>query len=56
MDATAIKAHAPMINSEVEREDESSMRYISFVCGLAMVGAELGTAEVVGAIVGDCYE
>lgn len=53
MDATAIKAHAPMINSDVERDDESSTRYMSFFNVLAMVGDVLGAVEVVGVNVGD---
>jgi hypothetical protein len=49
-----MKAHAPIIKRDVERDDESSTKYISLFRVLATVGAELGTAVTVGAAVGDC--
>lgn len=54
MDATAMKAHAPMINRDVERVDEPSIRYMSFLNALAMLGAVLGMLDAVGDNVGDC--
>lgn len=48
-----MKAAAPIITSEVVRVDDPSIRYMSFLNACAIVGGELGAAEVVGASVGD---